>query len=74
MGKIVKDEKIAERRVTVTFTSCELYDLIVIEAMRIAGADSSRNKLKITQETEGSPSYSVDRWRASVEIVVELGS
>lgn len=72
MGKIVKEEKVRQRRVTVSFTARELYELIVLEAMRIAGADASNNKLTITQETEGSPSYKVERWRASVEIVQEL--
>lgn len=72
MGKIAKDEHIHQRRVTVTFTASELYELIVLEAMRIAGATTSKNTLRIVQETEGSPSYNVDRWRASVDIVQEI--
>lgn len=72
MGKILKDEQIRERRVTVTFTASELYELVVLEAMRIAGATASKNTLKISQEEEGSPSYPVDRWRASVQIVQEI--
>lgn len=72
MGKILKEEKVRQRRVTVGFTDAELYELIVLEAMRIAGASASKNTLRIRQEKEGSPAYPVDRWSATVEIVQEL--
>lgn len=72
MGKIVNEEKVRQRRVTVSFTDNELYELIVLEAMRIAGASTSKNTLRIRQEEEGSPAYKVDRWSATVEIVQEL--
>lgn len=72
MGKILKDERVHQRRVNVSFSAAELRQLIVREAMRIAGTGEGETKLSIRQETRGSPSYSIDEWTASVSIVVEL--
>lgn len=71
MGKILKDERINQRRVVVNFSNSELRNLIGAEAMRIAGADGCMTKMTIRQEERGSPSYRIDEWTVTVTITVE---
>ena len=73
MGKILKDAIVHQREVTVTFTAHELREIIVREAMQVAGADVAplSVKLVVRQEEEGSPSYRVDRWNASVDLIIK---
>ena len=73
MGKVLKDEHVHHRRVKVHFSSSEVRDLLLVEAMRIAGGEPGHTTITISQEEEGSPRYKVDRWNATVEIVQELG-
>jgi len=74
MGKILKDEAIHRREVMVSFSAHELREILVREAMRVAGADAAADtiKLSVTQEEEGSPGYRVDRWRAAVSLTFKL--
>jgi len=72
MGKILKDATVHRREVTVSFTAHEVQELLTREAARIAGVDEAECKLSIEQEKEGSPSYSVERWKAFVNLTVEL--
>lgn len=72
MGKILKDTTVHQREVAVTFSAAELRELLVCEARKIAGVAGGQFTLKIVQEKEGSPSYSVDRWNARVDIVSRL--
>lgn len=74
MGKILKDERINQRRVVVNFSAGEVRALIVQEAMRVAGAERGATEMTIKQEERGSPSYKIDEWTAIVTITVELGS
>ncbi|MFC5393030.1 hypothetical protein [Bosea vestrisii] len=74
MGKILKDERVNQRRVVVNFSAGEVRALIVQEAMRIAGAERGAAAMTIKQEERGSPSYKIDEWTANVTITVELGA
>ena len=74
MGKILTDEQVHHRRVKVHFSWHEIRDLLLVEAMRIAGGEPGRKTITISQEEEGSPRYKVDRWNATVEVVQELGT
>lgn len=64
-------QRVEHRRISrVYFTASEVTRLLTQAAcnMVTADPDTALVEINITQETKGSPAYSVDRWTASVTV------
>ena len=73
---IISDQTIRRRDVRLVMDWADVKRLLTAEAMRIAGLDESTTptdvEVKLAQREEGSPSYRVSKWDASVSITVPL--
>lgn len=78
MAKTISDVSIRRREVRVSLDWLDLRSLIGHAAIKAAGLDDIDNagdvdvQIRVEQETEGSPSYNVKRWRAMVDLTVPL--
>lgn len=78
MAKTVSDVSIRRREVRVSLDWLDLKSLLSHAAIKAAGLDGIDNagdidvQIRVEQETEGSPSYNVKRWRAMVDLTVPL--
>lgn len=65
-----------ERKVTANIPWTELREMLVQRVLAEAKIDMDRNSylatVKLQQETEGSPSYTVDKWSVTVTVVHDL--
>jgi hypothetical protein len=78
MAKTISDVTIQRRDVRVALDWFDLQSVIGHMAIMSAGLDKVPNadqvevEIKIEQETEGSPSYPVPKWKAWVNLTVPL--
>ncbi|MFD1103705.1 hypothetical protein [Sphingobium olei] len=75
MPKVIKDETIHRRDVRVSLDWLDLKRAIIsasLDAAKLTEDEIDAATLVIEQETQGSPSYSVQRWTARVDLTVGL--
>lgn len=76
--KVLSDDTIRRRDVRLIVPWSEIEELIAKAALGHAGIKGSIGMtgvscaVDIEQETEGSPSYRVNRWQATVKLTVPL--
>lgn len=70
--KQLADKTVSERQIRVSMDWAELNDLIGRAILNELDVEQAEIKVSIEQEKEGSPSYTVQRWKVIADVKVPL--